>query len=280
MQKRFEQTLDWDVLQMAVHTQYGREIKGFKALVNNESGETLQIVSDSYQPVKNAQLVECAQQVSERAGLTLEGYASFKGGRKVLAYLRDPEARSLGGSRTSDWMIIGNSHDKSTAFFTGHTSFVNRCENMFTNMNMQNRVHHSLGMKERIDNLMFATDLYFNAKTGMYEEMQSFEDVRMLPQYKDDFAKHVLRIPEYSGAMPTRTQNRVDEMMECVEIEANDTGNNLLALFNGATRYSSNRFQQKETVFGNPFGRVNAMNRDAFGFCKEKKAERVHLYLN
>lgn len=280
MNANLDNSLNWDVLQMAVHNPYGREIKGFKALVNNESGETLQIVSDSYQPVKNAQLVECAEHVSRSAGLSLEGYASFKGGRKVLAYLRDPEAKSLGGSATSDYMIIGNSHDKSTAFFTGHTNYMHRCTNMFSSMNMQNRVQHSAGNKERIDSLMFATDLYYNEKTGMYEELQSFEDVPLLPQIKDEFAKNVLRIPEYSGAIPTRTQNRVDDLMNCIEIEANDIGNNLLALFNGATRYSSNRFQQKETVFGNPFGRVNAINRDAFAFCKEKKAERVQLYLN
>lgn len=270
-----DNTLNWDVLQTAVHNPYGREIKGFKALVNNATGETLQIVSDSYQPVSNEQLVECAQTVSERAGLSIEGYASFKGGRKVLAYLKDPEGKRLGGSPTSDYMIIGNSHDKSTAFFTGHTNMVFRCQNMFSSMNMQNRVQHSAGSKERIDALMFATDLYFNEKTGMYEELQSFENVPLLPQVRDDFAKEVLRIPEYSGRIPTRTQNRVDELMDCIEIEKNDIGNNLLALFNGATRYTSNRMKPKETVFGNPFGRVNVMNRDAFEFCREKKAERV-----
>lgn len=72
MRGNLDGAIDWEVMQTAVFNPYGREIKGFKALVNGGSGETLQIVSDSYQPVKNAQLVECAQTVSERTGLIYE----------------------------------------------------------------------------------------------------------------------------------------------------------------------------------------------------------------
>lgn len=273
--KELDNSIDWEVLETELFNPYGRKVKGWKALVNNDTGETLQIVSDSYTPVPNEQLVECAQGVAERTGLQLEGYATFKGGRKVLAYLKDNDNAKLAGSSTANYMIIGNSHDKSTAFFTGHTNVINRCTNMFTQVNMQNRIAHKLGAKKRIDALMFATDLYYNKKTGMYEELKSFEDVPMLPSHKDDFVEEVLKIDSCSGEIPTRTRKRVDELMECIEIETNDIGSNMLALFNGATRYSSHKMQPKETVFGNPFGRVSHINRDAYNFCRDRKTERM-----
>ncbi len=272
MMNNLDNTLNWEVKECPIYDMNGNEIKGYKRLENDSTGATLNICKASYVPVRNEQLIESANLVSERTGLELEGFASFRDGQRVMAYLKNPNAQSIGGYKSDDYMIIGNSHNYSTSFFTGLTSRVHRCENMFSATNQQSRIQHTKQGTSRITDLMEATTLYFNSKTGLYEEMETFSGIKTNPKMVETFTRELLALP-MSGEIPTRTQNRVSTLNDAIKIESAAFGNNLLGLFNGVTRYTTHDLKKRNSVFGNPFGRANELNQRALNLCRTLKDE-------
>ncbi len=265
---RIDPSLNWDVETQPLYAETGQIIKGYKRLIHSEHKNTLHICKDSYTPILNQELARLAHQLADNYGFELEGFADFKGGKKVLAYLKNTNSLSLAGFPSGDYLIIGNSHDGSTAFFVGASNVLYRCTNMFTSTKQHWKLNHRKGYKRKLSDLVEVYDLYFNEKTQMYEELNRMADIAINEEKTQSFANEVLQI-ENMGEMSTRMNTIRGELMYSIQTECAELGNNAFGLFNGATHYTTHILNSKNNMFGNPFGHANTLNRRAFNYCAE-----------
>lgn len=262
-------TLDWDVEERPIYDANGTVLPRFKALHNSESGHLLHVVGAGYAPVRNEQLLESIEILTERTGLELQGFETWRHGAKVMAFLRNVDPRPVSAMQhtAENYMLIGNSNDYSTAFFTGFTNYVYRCENMFSLRNQQNRINHTRDSRQRIDGLMRAHTLYYDAEAGFYRVNEELEAVRIQPRHREEMTRHVLDITNLQDASP-RKKNQATALGRCIDTEVEAFGDNLLGLFHGATRYVSREMSSRSRTFGNVIGHPAAMNARALEYCR------------
>ena len=261
--------LDWEVMERPIFNQEGKQIVGYKYLVNSANDVVLNVCRDTFTPTRNEILKETALQLCERGGFELSGFASFKNGKRVMAYLKSPDSQKMAGLNVADYMILGNGHDGSSSFFTGMTNHVFRCNNMFSSTNKHVRITHTSGHESRINEALNTIDLFFNSRTGFYEQMEGFAGHDISPRQKEEFANHVLNLEE-GEELSSKMANIKDSFMESIHRETGELGGNLFGLFNGATHYTSHTLKQKNPIFGNPFGHAQNLNRRAFEYCREE----------
>ena len=266
-------SLDWEVQELPIYNEEGKEINGYKQLLNSNTSRTLAVCKKSYTPTKNEKFLEVVEHLKSQLGFTIDGFASFQGGKKVLAYLKNPNPQNLVGLPVQDYMIVGNAHDGSSSFFTGMTNVVYRCTNMFSSTRRDTRISHRQGHENKIDESLKTYEMYFNAKTGFYEMMQDFEGKPVQTEQKRDFVNTVLQI-EPEKELSTRMQNIKESLYNCIEVETSELGNNAFGLFNGMTRYTTHELNSKQKLFGNPFGHANTLNKRALAFCQELETRR------
>jgi len=266
--KHLDPSLDWEVTELPVFDQSGKPINGYKRLINSESQQTLSVCKESYTPTKNERLLEVVHTLCNGMGFSVEGFASFKGGKRVLAYLKNPEPSTMIGLDTQDYMIVGNAHDGSSSFFTGMTNYIYRCENMFSSTQRSWRVYHTKSHDHRIDEVIQYHDMYYNERTGFYEMMESFAGVSVNNRTQNNFVSSVLKLEE-DKELSKRMTNIRDSLVSCIALETRELGNSAFGLFNGLTRYTSRELQSKNPIFGNPFGHANTLNKRGLEFCKD-----------
>jgi hypothetical protein len=259
--------LDWEIEQYHIFDRNGEPIKGYKQIINNYTGEVLNVAKKTYTPVSNERLQEVVSNFMYQTGFDLEGYAFFNGGKKVLAYLKDTKPRELAGQKAQDYLIIGNSHDGSTSFFTGFTNRIYRCENMFSQTNQQNRIRHTANSNSEIQALENTIQLYYNEVTGVYEIAEKMAERATTQKDQRAFLNAVLNI-EDPQQLSTRKNNQIEAIENAIFEETTALGNNLFGLFNGITNYTSNIMKQKSPVFGNPFNLANTLNQRALEYCR------------
>lgn len=271
------QALEWEVMEGLIYDHEGRTIKGHKSLRRGDNGEPFAVVSDGYRPIRNEQLLEHVAALTENTPLQLEGFAEFRGGRRVLAYLRDPRPATMGSHPMNEYMLIGNSHDKSTAHFMGYVNYVIRCENQFSMVNQQVRVQHTGQAQARLADLIQTTELYYNVRTGMWEEMEQMAE---LPAPAHEVAPRLSMAlfdltAEQMAAGRMRTQR--ESLTRAIEREQAAFGENMLGVFNGVTRYVTHDMRKAHAMFGNPFGRAYELNRKALQWVRNERINRAPI---
>ena len=81
-------TLDWEVKEQ-LFSPLPNQPKMFKVLSRSDTNEVLGMFSTQYQSFSNADLTELCSQLEQTGLFTIEGYTTFKKGKKVLAYLKN-----------------------------------------------------------------------------------------------------------------------------------------------------------------------------------------------
>lgn len=261
--------LEWEVEERPIFDAHGNALPRFKGLYNDATGDLLHVVGQGYAPTTNAMIMENIEVLTERTGLTIQGFETFRGGAKVMAYLTDTTPRMVGRANyeTSNFMVIGNSNDYTSSFFTGFTNRVHRCENMFSAKNQQNRIPHTADSSRRITELMRAHELYYDSANGFFRISEQLERVTIGDHHRESFTKYVLDITDLQD-VSARKKNQISSFQKAISTEVAAFGANLLGLFQGATRYVSRELRVKNSTFGNLVGRPAAMNARAFEYVK------------
>src|SRR5688572_16783492 len=116
-------SLSWDVELMPVFVE-GNTLDNYQSLVRSDNRKVLSVTKKSYQPATNEKFMEVVSKIHEFTGFDVEGYSVFQEGRKVLAFLKNNEKMRIGDFDSENYMVVGNSFDCSTGFFTGISSIV------------------------------------------------------------------------------------------------------------------------------------------------------------
>lgn len=95
---------EWTVDALRLSHQKG-EVKGCRALVRSDNGETLEFVSEEYQPIQNSEVVELAQQL----GYPFQGARVSHDGRRVFQVFQLPSVE-VASDEVSLHLCLLNGH--------------------------------------------------------------------------------------------------------------------------------------------------------------------------
>ncbi len=254
------QTLNWDVKEQKVYSS-GIEAPGYKALHRSDDNHLLNIVKDSYFPTTNEKFMETANKMSEVTGMPIEGYSEFGRGGKVLVYFKNDGNFNIGGFDTKNYMVLGNSFDYSSGLYVGLVNKVMRCSNEFGAIIAERSIRHSRGMNEKIDQLILDYQGYASKQRELKETFEYWQGIKMTPELKELFVNEVLEIDVKSEQpISTKKQNVKSDLYNSITREIEDMGNNLWAVFNGVTHYTTHVKPVSERVFGNILGSTANFN--------------------
>jgi phage/plasmid-like protein (TIGR03299 family) len=105
--------LDWSVQKTPMYLPTGRVVPNHYAMVRSDSGATLGVVGNRYQPIQNASGLDLFD-VAASHGLIEYGNAGmFKGGAIVWLQAKLPEPIVIAGQEVAKYLLLANSHDGS-----------------------------------------------------------------------------------------------------------------------------------------------------------------------
>jgi hypothetical protein len=264
--KSLEKTLNWEAEKHPIYRGDGKIIKGWAEIRRDDNHEVLNICKASYNIEPNQTLVENANLLAEKTGFNLEGFDTFQGGRKVLAFLKNPDMNGVGGNNMQDYLLIGNSHDYSSSFWIGNTSVMLRCSNQFTYSNKQFTVRHTANNQERIDQLIRGFERYMEQNEKLYLNFNRLLNTEIQSNTIEEVVNRVVGISSKENPS-TRKLNIKNDIVSSVHRECFDLGRNAWGLFNGFTHYTSHVKKAKEKTYGNALGSVADLNEQAYFQC-------------
>jgi hypothetical protein len=202
------------------------------------------------------------------------GYAEFEGGKKVLAFLKNNEKVKICDFDFDDYMVIGNSHDGSSAFFIGSTTTMIRCQNQFTHANRNMKAYHKLNNEVRIKEIVNYFELYQESKIQVSQKMEQMQKVKINNKILSGMIANVLNINlgrdnslgDIEDVISTRKKNLIYEIELSISKETSELGENMFGLFNGITHWTTH-VRKGEKVFGNCLGTNSQINKRAFEFA-------------
>jgi hypothetical protein len=269
---KLTQKINWDITQNPIFDTNGNEIKNFKAVNRNDNNGLLNVCKKSYTPATNAYFTDKVQEIAEFTGFEIAGYQERKNGKQIIAYLGNPEPVQIAQEEHANFIVLGNSHDGSTSFFSGSGSIMYRCGNGLTvaTANALN-VMHRKNSKNRIDELANHYRKFKEETAKAKELIESFEYVKMTEKQRIDFMYNILETPkerEFAEFSPQK-QKQVNLLSKSIETETDYFGNNLLGVFQGVTHFTSNVRQIENPSFLNVIGGNADINRKALNLSLE-----------
>jgi hypothetical protein len=264
--------INWDIIESPIFDATGEEIRHFKAINRNDNGRLLNICKKSYTPSSNGYFTDKVNEIAEFTGFKLDGYEERKEGKQIVAYLENPEVIQIAEEQHANFIVLGNSHDGSTSFFSGSGNIMFRCGNGLTVATAQAmKVLHRKNSKNRIDELANHYRKFKEETQKTKEIIESFEYIKMNEKQKQDFTYNLLNTPkelEYADFSPQR-QKQINLLSKSIELETDYFGNNLLGVFQGVTHYTSNVREIQTPSFLNVLGSNADINRRALNLSLE-----------
>jgi hypothetical protein len=250
------------------------DVPNFKAIVNGTTGEVLSVPKPGYTPLHNAQLESAAQMMATASGGSVEGFETFKGGKKVLAFVKaGKNTGSINGNAIKDYIVIGNSHDGSSSIFIGTSTTLLRCENQFSMIQRDFNIRHSGEIALKFEEAVDHYKKYYAQKELLYKRFTDMSNVKVnndlilsLTDRLFDVDRNAINAEELE--LSTQKKNQLLSFNESIEKEMTDLGSNLWGFFNAVTHYSTHSRSlsdaaQKNNSFGNVVGSNAAFNTKA-----------------
>jgi len=267
----FESNLfDWEITEKNIIIPGIGETADWKAVVKGDTGTILNICRSSYTPTSNARFSESLEKLSEFTGFSVDQVATLQQGRKVVAWLKAPEHLKAAGCNFKMFLMLGNSHDSSSAFFIGQTSTMVRCTNQFTQRNQQLRAYHTRTNEEQIFNIEESFRNFNEMGYNLKRMVERYDQVKVTPADRRELIRHILNVKETNTEdISSRKQNQILALDSAINRETLELGNTALGLFNGVTYWTTHNRPSKEKVFGNAFNSDYDFNLKAMEFCNE-----------
>ncbi len=285
--------LDWTVSAQSIRPfsdkgKMGKTIPGYKAIIRNDNGETLSVMSDAYQVVQNTDALSFADEVFGANGEQgyYESAGMLRGGRKVFINCLLPQTMFVNGDtqdKIEQRVLVATSHDGSVPLILKLVSLRVVCQNTFTAALKEHsneiKIRHTQNLEMRVKQAQVSLGLI----SGYVDDLQGVINQLATSKFSQDnmaeFGKKLLRVKENDkGKIPTRSVNNLDKL---VWLFANGTGNV------GATRWDAlnavTEYTDHERTGKGSDDTERASNRAEsvlFGQSAATKQEALELLLN
>jgi hypothetical protein len=255
--------LSWDIDLKPVVVN-GNILPDYQSIVRNDNGQVLSLTKKTYHPATNEKFLEVISRVHEFTGFDVEGYSVFQGGRKVLAFLKNNEKMRVGDFDSDNYMVIGNSFDRSTGFFTGISHVIIRCTNQFSQIQTTQTIRHNSQINMKLDELVRFYKDYMKREQQLKELFEAWNSEAVGTSTVEAFVNHVLEIPKENVSM-VKLKNRA-RLFDSINTEMAAMGGTAYGLFNGLTHYTSHVVKCSGKMFGNALGHSYRLNQRGFSF--------------
>lgn len=273
----FRQSIDWNVLRQPIkymnHESNWIEHPDLSVLIRNDNGHQLHsgAVSSSFQYTNTEQIQQIAETFAIISGFPLIGYDEFKGGSKVVGYLKSDKSE-IAGYPMDDFLVFGSGFDGKTSFFIGMTNNLWRCNNQWGRILQNAKIKNTRNHELRRDELVKTFEQYLLNRAETYDRMERWADIRIgsdaVKELTFKLATNGVKL-DSDADLSTKMKNKIISMSESVESEMNDVGDNLFGWFNGVTHYTTHKLTKTHDVMGNLFSSKNTITNKAISLANE-----------
>lgn len=275
-QQELKQTIGWEIKGENVFSGdvVGLEkIKGYKAISRDDNGSILSVMKNSYSPMTNAEFIDVLGNIQRISGFKFVGYNEFGGGKKILGFLEnDRDDLLIGGHKMKNYMLLGNSFDGSTSFFTGTSTVLIRCQNQFSQIQKFTKIRHTKQIQGKLEEYYSYLDSFFAQREELKRTFEKAGNIFLTEKLQEEMINFVLDVKEVTDKeLSARKQNQIEMLRSSIRGESSDLGWNLWSAFNGVTKYTTHELETKKaSTFGNLFGIKADINNRAIQFVNDK----------
>lgn len=270
MSKLATTPLNWAVRTESLTTESGIVLKDHVSLVRDDTNVPLSVVSNTYHPFQNEQLIELLEKVSQKTGVAIHKSGFFGEGEKVYIQLKTNDLKMPKGDRVEGFVTGINSFDGSTSLAFGNSTITISCQNTFfaALRELKSKVRHTKNMMIKVDEVAASLDKALVEEKKMFERIKRMSEVRMTDKVKDLVVRALFDIDstldlKKEEDISTVTRNKITRYEIDLQKELAEKGDNLWGLFSGVTRFTTHT-ATKNDVETKMFGVYAARERKVF----------------
>jgi phage/plasmid-like protein (TIGR03299 family) len=276
MSKLANTKLDWDVRTESISTESGIIIPNSVALVRDDTNVPLSVVSTSYHPYQNSQLMELLERVSDKTGVKIHKTGYFGDGQKVYIQLKTNDLDMPKNDKVLGFITGINSFDGSTSLAFGNSTITISCENTFfaALRELKAKIRHTKNMLIKVDEVAASIDKAIDEEQKMFRRIKRLGEVRMSDKVKDLVIKALFDLDStldlrQEDSVSTVTRNKITRFDMDLQTEVADKGDNLWGLFSGVTRYTTHSLVKGDSNEAKLFGVYGNRERIVFDTLAE-----------
>lgn len=180
--------LGWKVAKQPVYIRLPdgtfKEIQDVKATVRTDHNHPLGVVSDMYQPIQHADMVEDIKALCGEGGAKVHTIGSLRNGQRVWSLLELNETAKIAGDEIKPYLAIMSSHDGSMSYTVAPTAVRIVCNNTFqaalnSAADGAVRIRHTRNAKDAIKQARQVLGDVTASWTGFKETLQKLADKRV-----------------------------------------------------------------------------------------------------
>jgi len=247
--------LDWNVRQEVLQTESGIVVDGHMAVVREDTNKVLSVMSDSYQPYQNHELLELLYRVSKQTGLALKKGGSFKDGARVYFQLKSNDLTMSNNDRVEGYLTGVNSFDGSTSLAFGPSNVTISCMNSFfaAFRSIQTKVRHTKNMIVKIDEICTGLDRVLEQEKEIFDNIIELSQTKVSDKNIDMVLRTLFNIkPEINykddEQVSTNLKNKMSRFYVDLDGEMKEKGNNLWGVFSGVTKFTTHSLSKGDNT--------------------------------
>jgi phage/plasmid-like protein (TIGR03299 family) len=248
--------LGWDVEKVRLFTEDQRETEFF-AVRREDNKHVFTTVKDGYVPFQNSDLFQLADAIANESNLPVHKAGHIADGGKVFIQLNAGSINGIGQNNDTinNFVTCINSHDGSSAVRWGYSNITISCENTFyaVRSKLKSSSRHTDKMHQRIKEGIEHIRLVREAQERYNDKMYALSEVPVDDKDINLFLQRIVGFDinkpedELRDKLHGRAVNRAMDIKKSVMHELSYKGNNLWALFNGVTHYTSHSYGREGT---------------------------------
>jgi phage/plasmid-like protein (TIGR03299 family) len=247
--------LDWNVRQEVLQTESGIVVDGHMAVVREDTNKVLSVMSDSYQPYQNHELLELLYRVSKQTGLALKKGGSFKDGARVYFQLKSNDLTMSNNDRVEGYLTGVNSFDGSTSLAFGPSNVTISCMNSFfaAFRSIQTKVRHTKNMIVKIDEICTGLDRVLEQEKEIFDNIIELSQTKVSDKNIDMVLRTLFNIkPEINykddEQVSTNLKNKMSRFYVDLDGEMKEKGSNLWGVFSGVTKFTTHSLSKGDNT--------------------------------
>lgn len=262
--------LNWKVNSENIQTESGIIIGGKQALVREDNGSVLSIVSNNYYPYQNDELMELLYRVSNKTGLEVHKGGSFKEGARTYIQLKSNDLK-LGNDRIEGFLTGINSFDGSTSLAFGPSNITISCQNAFfaAFKEIGTKIRHTKNMSIRVDEVCARLENAVSEEKEIFSNIVKLSETRFDDTIKNSLIKSLFNIDKQvdlrdDDSVSSVTRNKMSRFYIDLNGELQDKGDNMWGLFSGVTKYTTHSITKNDNTEIKMFGKVGIKEQEIF----------------
>jgi hypothetical protein len=223
-------------------------ITPYFALINSKTNEAINTVKAGYGVSQNDELVEMilrgAESFSTELKVTKAG--SIHGGRRVFMQMGINGLSKVAGDTIQRFVTIIDSNDGSTSLSVGIGDEWMHCENQFYKFYAAGdaKFRHTATIQEKIKSIPKLIETALIESMRQIQQYKKFESTELTKALANQLVNAVLGYDRSMSKddlakMKPRSVDMMDTLYGNIETEVEALGNNMLAAFNGVTRFTT-----------------------------------------